>query len=84
MMFWENDYGDFGICFSLTGVSVINSVDTSRRLEASMSSKLLLVGEKKTGINLYLSICIICMYVFREQRKSKERENTDVQSFSRL
>ena len=75
MTSWENDCGDFGVCFRLTGVSVVNSVDTSRRLEASMSSKLLLVGE----INQ-----IICMYIVREWRRRKGRGNFEVQSFNRL
>ena len=50
----ESDCGDFGVCFSLIGVSVITSMDTSRRVDASMSSKLLLVGEIKTDISLDL------------------------------
>ena len=54
MTSWENDCGDLGVCFSLTGISVISLVDTSRRLEASMSSKLLRVGEIKTYISLDL------------------------------
>ena len=47
MTSWDNDCGDFGICF--IGVSVITFMDTSRRLEASLSSKLPLVEEIKTG-----------------------------------
>ena len=72
MTSWEN-----GICFRLTGVSVVNSMDTSRRLEAFMSSKLLLVRE----INQ-----IICMYIVRKRRRrrSKGRGNFKFQSFNRL
>ena len=47
MTSWDNDRGDFGICF--IGVSVITFMDMSRRLVTPLSSKLLLVEETKTG-----------------------------------
>ena len=61
MTSWESDHGDFAVCFSLISVSVIGSVDTSRRLEASMSS----LGEIKIDISLdlyYEFVLYVCCY----------------------
>jgi len=39
MASWNTDFGDNGVGFTMTGVSLISSVDVSR-IETSMSSKL--------------------------------------------
>jgi len=43
MMSQDTGFGDNGVGFIFTGVSLISSADTSR-MEASMSSRLLFVG----------------------------------------
>jgi len=54
--FWDGDLGDFGVC--LVGVSAMRSVDTYRRLEASIPSELLLEERKA------ILVCIIIIFKY--------------------